>query len=268
MKIFAKNLTALMPAGITLAPELIEAFDWLEDQGRHHVRNSGLPHEHILSLYPDDPDGRLEVFGGTNRPYTSHWSTPDTNVDKRIAEIAGISSDGGTIAIWLDNAGKQQFVQLGHDNHGIITDDPVTLIRYLAIGYLEPGMLERTDITPVQFLLEYHGVENLADLEPEDRPVLPTAFQNYIKERFGVDIPATARDLGINDFPEYHDEATTDPFARWLTSVTPEPTEADLAYEMELMRTVESLNLQDSDNSETILQKIGSLFKSKDKDGK
>ena len=34
----------------------------------------------------------------------------------------------------------------------------------------------------------------------------------------------------------------------------------------ELMPTVESLDLKDDDDPDTLMQKIGSLFKSKDKD--
>lgn len=77
-------------------------------------------------------------------------------------------------------------------------------------------------------------------------------------------MPATARDLGIVNFPEYHDAETTDPFAQWITAATPEPTAEELAYELELMRTVESLDLQDTDSTDTIMQKIGSLFQSKE----
>ncbi|MBB3994048.1 hypothetical protein GGR95_001689 [Sulfitobacter undariae] len=268
MKTFAQNLTSLMPTGITLAPELIEAFDWLEDQGWHRVRDGGQPEDHWLSIYPEDQRNQAGasyvVFGGTTLPFTSHCSAPNPDVDNRIAEIATTAGDGGRAAIWLDEHGKQQFIQLGHDNASIITDDPLVFLQYLAMGYPEPGALEGTDITPLQSALEYHGFGSASDFAPNLSPILPIAFQGFLQNRFNLDIPATARDLGIKDFVEYNDEGTTDPFALWLTSVTPEPTEAELAYEMELMRTIDSLNLQDSDSSETILEKIGTLFNPKD----
>jgi hypothetical protein len=272
VKIFARNLTALMPAGITLAPELIETFDWLEDQGWLGVRKGGQPQGYWLSIYPEDqrnlPGASHVVIGGTTLAFTSHWSAPDPAVDARIAETATTSGDGGRAAIWLDQNGKQQFVQIGHGTIGVITDDPLVLLQYLAMGYPEPGALEGTEISPLAYALDYNGLTDVSDVQPEDRCIAPIAFQTFLKDRFGLDLPETARDLGINDFSEYHDTGTTDPFALWLMSVTPEPSEADLAYELELMRTVESLDLRDDDSSDQILQKIGSLFTSKDKDTK
>lgn len=264
MKTFAQNLTALMPAGITLAPELVETFDWMEDQGWHHIRDGGAAEDHWLSLYPTKflghPGASHVTFGGTTLLYTGHWPAPNATVDARIAEIGETSGDGGRVAIWLDDTDKQQFVHIGHDSIGIITDDPRVLLQFLAMGYPEPGYLPQTNITPIQAALNHHGSE----FAPDEQPVVPTALQGFLKQRFDLDIPATARDLGIMDFSEYGDAQTSDPFARWLTSVTPEPSEADLAYELELMRTVESLDLKDDDSSDTILGKIGSLFTSKD----
>lgn len=268
MKTFARNLASLMPTGITLPPELIEAFDWLEDQGWHHIRGTGAPDEHWLSIYPAEELNALGAshvsFGGSTLPYTGHWSTPNPAIDARIAEMAVSSGDGGRVAIWLDEAGKQLFVHIGHDSLGVISDDPVVVLRFLAMGYPEPGALERTDITPLQATLDYHGVAQLSDLAPDEQPVMPTAFQDFLTQRFGASGARTARDLGIADFTPYHDETGTDPFARWIAAHTPEPTEAELAYELELMRTVDALDIKDTDSTETIMEKIGSLFKSKD----
>lgn len=269
MKVFAQNLAKLMPAGITLPPELTQTFDWMEDQGWLHIREGGAPEDHWLAFYPAEyighPVASHVTFGGTAMPFTDHWSAPDPAIDARIAEIGETSGDGGRVAIWLDGAGKQQFVHIGHDTLGIITDDPLVLLQFLAMGYPEPGALPTTTLTPTQASLAYHGASSLADIGPEDQPVIPTALQRFLKDRFGLDIPATAHDLGITDFPEYHSD-TTDPFALWIAASTPEPTEAELAYELELMRAVESLNLNDDDSSDIIMQKIGSLFTSKGTD--
>jgi hypothetical protein len=267
MKTFAKNLTTLMPEGITLPSDLVEAFDWLEDQGWLHVRKEGAPEDHWLSLYPPEFLSHLGAshvnFGGTTVPYTHHWPTPDTAVDNRIAEIGVTSGDGGRVAIWLDETGKQQFVHIGHDSLGMITDDPLILLQFLAMGYPEAGALERTDVTPLQAALDYHGVKTITDLDPSEQPVAPIALQRFLKQRFDLDMPATARDLGVSNFPEYHDTETNDPFAKWISSATPELTEEELTYELELMRTVESLDLNDTDSSQTIMDKIGTLFETK-----
>ncbi|MEQ6202813.1 hypothetical protein ABMC88_07135 [Sulfitobacter sp. HNIBRBA2951] len=268
MKTFARSLSQLMPDWVVLPPELIETFDWMEDQGWLVTRGTATPDAHSLRIYPAQhhhhPVASHLAFGGTTLPYTEHWATPDPAIDNRIAEIAEISGDGGRAAIWLDDDGKQWFVHLGHDSVGVITDDPLVLLQFFAMGYPEPGYLPQTDVTPVQAFLDYHGVETLADFGPDEQPLLPTEFQEFLKERFALTLPATAADLGIAAFPEYADTSTKDPFAQWINSVTPEPSEADLAYELELMRTVESLDIQDDDSTDAIMSKIGSLFKSKD----
>ena len=268
MKSFAKNLASLMPSGITLPPVLIETFDWMQNQGWHGIHEGGAAEDHWLAFYPTifltHPVASYVMFGGTTLPYTDHWSTPDPAVDARIFQIAETSGDGGRVAIWLDEAGKQQFVHIGHDRLGIITDDPLVLLQFLAMGYPEPGALNDTSLTPVQATLDYHGAGSLADFAEDEQPVVPTALQGFLKERFGLDMPATARELGIKDFPEYHDTDTNDAYANWIASVTPEPTEAELAYEMELMRTIEALDLEDDDDTDTIMGKIGSLFQGKD----
>jgi len=269
VKVFAQNLAKLMPAGITLPPELIQTFDWMEDQGWLHIREGAAPEDHWLAFYPADyighPMASHVTFGGTALPFTDHWSTPEPSIDARIAEIGETSGDGGRVAIWLDDAGKQQFVHIGHDTLGIITDDPLVLLQFLAMGYPEPGALEDTTLTPLQATLEFHGASSSAELAEDDLPVVPTALQAFLKSHFALDMPDTAHDLGIRNFPEYHSD-TTDPFALWIAATTPEPTEADLAYELELMRTVESLNLDDADSSDVIMEKIGSLFSSKGTD--
>lgn|GEM_PF-1096866 len=269
MKTFARNLASLMPDGISLPPQLIETFDWLEDQGGLVVHGSGAPEDHALMLYPKElknhPFKCHFAFVGTALTYTDHWPTPDPVIDARIAEIAETSGDGGRLAIWLDDEGKQQFVHIGHETLGVITDDPLVLLQFIAMGYPEPGFLPQTDMTPMECYLADQGVARLEDLTPEDRPVMPTAFQAFLNQRFNLAIPATACDLGITDFPEYHDTDTSDPFARWIASATPAPSDADLAYELELMRTVETLDLKDDDTSDAIMAKIGSLFNSQSK---
>lgn len=268
MKAFAQNLAKLMPDWVVLAPELIETFDWLEDQGGLMTRGAALPEEHTLLVYPPEhrthPVASHIAFGGTTLPYIGHWPAPDPGIDNRIAEIAQTSGDGGRVAIWLRNDGKQHFVHIGHDTIGTITDDPLILLQFLAMGYPEAGALERTDITPVQAFLDYHGVITLGDFGPDEQPLFPTAFQSFLKQRFNLDMPRTARDIGINDFSSYEATDSADPFVQWVINVQPEPTEADLAYELELMRRVETLDLKDDDDTDTIMRKIGTLFNSKD----
>lgn len=264
MKIFAQNLARLMPDWVTLPPALITTFDWLEDQGGLRIRGAGAPHEHSLSIYPPElqnhPNASHVAFAAAEQGYTAHWEVPDPQIDTRIAQIATTSGDGGRVAIWRDDGGTQHFVHIGHDTLGILTDDPLVLLQFLAMGYPEPGALPLTGLTPSQAFLDAHGVARLSDLPAQDHPVPPTALQGFLKREFGLDMPRSARDIGIADFAQYHDDTTSDPFALWLGHVTPDTTQAELEYLQAIMRTVDSLDLKDDDTSETIMRKIGTLF--------
>ncbi|WP_298858751.1 hypothetical protein [uncultured Sulfitobacter sp.] len=268
MRTFAQNLMKLAPDWVTLPPELVEVLNWLDIVQGNQIIRGDAPRNCSLSImtlgYWGHPTRSYFHFGKATPASDGIWSDTSIGFGDRLFEIAETSSDGGRIAIWLDEEGKQQYVHIGHKTLGVITDDPVVFLQFIAMGYPEPGSLMRTDITPVAAYLEHRGLVRLEDFRPDEQPVYPVALQGFLKERFDLDMPATARDLGITDFPEYGDDSTNDPFARWINEATPETSEADLVYEMELMRTIEALNLQDDDSSDTIMGKIGSLFKSKD----
>lgn len=81
MKTFAQNLMKLAPDWATLPPELVDTFDWLEDQGWLGIRDPGQPEDHWLSIYPaeqcDHFCASFVTFGGTTLKYTGHWSAPN-----------------------------------------------------------------------------------------------------------------------------------------------------------------------------------------------
>ena len=267
---FVQQMQHLMPEGVILAPELITAINWLDDQGwaQSYTNEDGTTH--YMPIYPADTFERFDVsmvsFGATHLPYTGHWSTPQIDVDARVVEIAGTSGDGGRAAIWVDDAGDQWFVHLGHDYVGVIGRDPLVLLQFLAMGYKEPGAMGVTDITPLQQDLDFDGAETVADLDPETGPTRPPlAFQEFLNKEFGITLPATARDLGIADFVYYGDEKSDDPFVKWLIKVTPPPTEEELAHIQELAKMAEDMdlsefNLNDDEKPKGILGKLKGLF--------
>jgi hypothetical protein len=146
MKVFTQNLMKLAPEWAALPSELAQTFDWMEDQGWLHIRDGGQPEDHWLSIYPDQylnhPSASSVTFGGTSLTFTGHWETPKPALNNRLFEIGETSEDGCRLAIWRDDTGTQQFVHLSHDNAGIITDDPLAVLQFLAMGYPEPGILE------------------------------------------------------------------------------------------------------------------------------
>ncbi len=252
---FTDQMTKLMPANMQLAPELVRTFDWLEEQGWMEVRPGGKPEDHVLYIYPPDvadhQNASFVSFGTVNQDTNEHWVGGYPNADGRIFEIAITSGDGGRAVIWLDDAGVQQYVHLGHDNAGVISCDPVVFLQFLAMGYVEPGGLDFTDVTPEQDALEYYGLTDPSEFgknDPDEQPAIePTAFRQFIETEFNVKIPETARALGIADFTAYGQQRSDDPFINWLISVTPPPTAEELAYIAKLEKMVEGLNIENLD---------------------
>lgn len=275
---FSQMILERLPKGMELPSELIETFDWLEDQGWRKAFSDSDEAEfenHFLSIYPldemDAPGTSFVTFNTTSLTYTQFWETPVPAVDTRIFEIARTSGDGGRAALWLDPDGKQWFVHLGHDELGIISDDATVFLTFLGMGYLEPGGFANTALSPMEHLLEYHGFETVEELEEEAReddmtspPVLPTAFQSFLQERFGVSFPERASDLGIGPFDEYGTENSSDAFVQWLNSVTPEPSEEELAYIKQLAEMAEKV-VADLDKP-SLTERIKSLFGKKNDD--
>lgn len=238
---YSEQMADRLHPGMTLEAPLVEALNWLEAQGfRTFAPFAEKPNYGYLPLYPKGevhvPGSTFVAFEWSKMGYTSYWDEPNPTHDARIFELVSTSGDGGRAGLWLDEDGKQWYVHIGHDVAGVITDDPLVFLQFLAMGYIEPGALEVTNITPIEQSYGNWGITTDAefqalrkeyaksgsDLIPES-PRPPVQFQEFLTERFGLTYPATARDLGIMDFPYYGDPDTKDPFNRWLAVIEPPP---------------------------------------------
>lgn len=250
---FASHMLTKMADDIVLPGSLLHSFNWLEKQG--WLTFGRTQDDLILNLYPKDeldiPSTSLVCFGGEALPHTGHWAKPDPDIDSRINEIAKTSGDGATAAIWQDDTGAQWFVHLGHDTCGVITQDPITFLQFLAMGYCEPGALPRTDLTPVEDMMQSCGVETPEALEAEGGglPLPPRAFRKYLETTFGVTFPATAAELGIANFTPYGTANADDPFVTWLNAVTPPASQEELDYIKDLHDMATSITVKDSEST-------------------
>ena len=131
----------------------------------------------------------------------------------RFFEFVSTGGEGSTAGFWLDDNGKQWIAHhgsgSGSDWWGLISDDPMDLLKLIAIGYGEPAFYE------------YHGhtVEESFQQDFHDGPINPPiAFQKELKLRFGIDTPKRA-----SDFLPYPAQSSlgeiNDPFANWLFSI-------------------------------------------------
>ncbi|MBF9042364.1 hypothetical protein HKCCE4037_03435 [Rhodobacterales bacterium HKCCE4037] len=207
---FAQDLREHLPDGLILPDPIAEAMDWVEAQGWGGVythRDPDAFSSRYLSIYPpevrDQLGASLVVFTYEAGP-PLHEPPPEAM--NRIATIASIAGDGGTLSLWRDNAGKQWFVVFNHGDPHVLTDDPLVALQFLAIGYSEPAALIDATLTPHE--------------EARDVPIiLPDAFRAFVEDRFDVQVPARASDLGITIPPN----DARDPIRLWIDQIMPEP---------------------------------------------
>jgi hypothetical protein len=210
---FADETRAALPEGLHLPDAFADTFDWLEAQGWRGVftgRDPGDVTSHYLSIYPPehrDAPGASHVLFRFEAGPPLHAPPPEALA--RVATLATIAGDGGTLSLWLDEEGTQRIVVFDHGEPHLLTDDPVSALLFLAIGYPEPAAI--TDPTL--------SAPEIAAVDGCDPPLLPTAFRAFLTERFGRAIPDTAAALGIT----IPGPGASDPVRDWLDSTMPEP---------------------------------------------
>ena len=210
---FTQAVQASFPAGITLPPPLAEALDWLDEHG-HVLQTRTGPVATLLS--PAEREGSVGAGGAAFHPVPGdfgHWwlASDDPRVTGRLAAFVATGADGSEAGIWVDDAGRQQFVHLGSGSgsiwSGVVTADPVDFLRLLAIGYDELCWPEHHEVGPAQAYAAEDG--------PAGGWAAPAAFRTWLTGRFGVTVPATARE--VVPVPDDRDgNRADDPFGAWL----------------------------------------------------
>ncbi|WP_420136404.1 hypothetical protein [Sphingomonas sp.] len=211
---FARYIHASMPAGITLPPEFVAALEWMDDHDcvRRSARREGVRY---ATLYPARaPERGMSCVSihAVDPADAVYWMGEGVEGADRLAPFIRTGGDGSYAALWRDPEDRLRFVHLGSGSGstwaGVITDDPVQMLRFLAIGYPEPCWPETFAATP----LEAYEEDDFSD----EAPFLPPEqFQQWVTDRFGVTIPPRA-DALIHAAPNMDDPNPTDPFLIWL----------------------------------------------------
>lgn len=265
---FSQRLIEKMPPGMKMPEEIIRTLDWLEANGHGGLvkgTNGKKVQDHIISLYPfediDKPGASHAYFKWDDLSFTRGWDEPDTTVDEKVFLFTTTGGDGSRAGIWLDEKDKQWFVHVGSGSGslwaGVISDDPLVFLRFLAIGYDEPAFDVHHDLTPAEAIYASHGISDAEEWEevreesddPDSeypQPLPPTAFQKFLKQEFGVGPPDRASDIIPFPAPGLDDEGSSDPFNSWLNKVTPAASEEELARINEIIEMVEGIDLDDN----------------------
>ncbi len=213
---FLEEVAASLPPGISLPPAFVSALRWTEENGCIHAytRSDG----HYATLYPASPtesDTSCVSFHAVSPGDAAAWMGKGVPGAERLAPFIRTGGDGSQAALWLDPEDRLRFVHLGSGSGstwaGVITDDPVEMLRFLAIGYPEPCWPDVFDATPVE-------VYEDRDLDDEAPFAPPRLFQQWLTTTFDVTIPIRGCDI-VPCAPDMHDAENTDPFLVWLRAV-------------------------------------------------
>lgn len=227
---FAGEVAGLLPDALELPGEIRAAMDWLEGQGHRDG-------DHLPTSLADDPP-RSETGFLREAPH-GMWLHPPARpaLLARLHQIAVTGGDGSRAALWRGDDGVQRLVHLGSGSGsvwaGVVTDDPVDFLRFLATGHGELCWPDSLDLTPEQAFLTDEGFETMEEWAaerdeqaPEHRsdppPEPPRAFQAWIEATFGRPPIRTPAEVARPPHPGYGADPQGDPFAAWMNRLAEE----------------------------------------------
>jgi len=193
-------------------PEPIELlFDWIERNG-FAASSKAWPWYGMLYSPDGTQLGTEIVFYPDDNEHLHYWFGYDEpEVLNRVCVFARTGGEGSMAAFWLDPVGQQRIVHLGSGSGSVLTcvlaDNPIDFLRLLAIGYDELCWDEEYGEPP-------NARRGLGD---PYRSYLPpnTAFQEWVRATFEVDIPNTALQI-VKHRAHMWTEDCEDSFCRWL----------------------------------------------------
>ena len=211
MPSFADEMAASFPPQVALPDEMRLTLDWLEANGC--VRTYTQTKTRYASLFVPAVEGNTlstVTFNPVDPTHVHHWGQIDDLSAQRLAPFIRTGGDGSYAALWRDDSGAQKFVHLGSGSGSVmacvLVDNPIDMLRLMAIGYDELCWHENYAMTPA---------EVAADNEYADPYVAPRAFRTFVETTFKVTIPRTAAQI----VPHPTDMGdTSDPFWRWIES--------------------------------------------------
>ncbi|MEP3225123.1 MAG: hypothetical protein ABJO01_04050 [Parasphingorhabdus sp.] len=217
MSLFFETMIGSFPEAISVPDPLITYFRWIGEQRLDH--NFGGDGYAYADIGPDKENGCL-ALGPVDSEYAKAWThSDDPSVYDRLAAFCQTGGDGSYVALWLDNDGGTRIVHLGSGSGstmlGVLVNDPVDLLRLLAIGYDELCWPENHGKTPKEIWAEDNDEE---EFEPAPNP--PVLLQKWVSQTFDVNIPKTASEI-VSDVPDMGDDKSDDPFWQWIMSLEP-----------------------------------------------
>ena len=211
---FKDLVTTSLPEGMALPKAFGQAIDWLEA--------TGYVFEHTYAaLTPPDSSRSIELqFEPVSEGHVAAWlGTDNPAFTRRLAPIIRTGGDGSYAALWRANDGTLPVVHMGSGSGSTmmqtLVENPVDMLRLMAIGYSELCWPENFGITPA----EEHAAL-VAAIGVENAPVYraPIEFRRFVEKTYDVSVPQRAAGI-TGDATHMGAVAAQDPFQRWLQTV-------------------------------------------------
>lgn len=214
MSSFTQQIAASLPQGIALPGAFVTTIDWMDANG--FVRDGA-----VAYLQPANADLMSETgFKPVDAGHVAAWlGTEDPSYVDRLAPIIPTGGDGSYAALWRRDDGGLSIVHMGSGSGSTMTcvlaDDPVDMLRLMAIGYSELCWPETLAITPEQEhsdLVMILGADNVLPYSP------PQEFRRFITKTFNVTIPERGSEI-VGNIALMESETSDDPFWQWMQTV-------------------------------------------------
>lgn len=209
---FAASFAAAFPAANPMPLILWRTLEWLEAGG--FVRNG--EKGPVARLYPMAEPGSSQVTLRVPRvEETQVWTrTCKIGVTDRLVLFVDTGMDGSQAGLWRDEQGHQRLVHLGAPaGPGLLcelADDPMHLLRLLALGYPELSVPDYFGMTAADAYAMGYG--------PAGSYLPPTRFRAHVERDLDLDVPSTASVI-VRRTASLHDTHSEDRFWRWLAGV-------------------------------------------------
>lgn len=209
---FAASFAAAFPAANPMPLVLWRTLLWLEGNGC--VRHGD--HGPIARLHPGTEAGSsLVTLRAPRVEETRAWTrSGQTEVTDRLVLFVDTGVDGSQAGIWRDERGYQRLVHVGAPNGpGLLcelADDPVHLLRLLALGYPELS-------APAYFGMSAADAHAMG-YGPASSYVSPVRFRAHVERDLDLDVPSTASVI-VRRTASIHDAHSEDRFWCWLAGV-------------------------------------------------
>ncbi|PJG58220.1 hypothetical protein [Aeromonas cavernicola] len=202
MTTLLKQLTSILPPQMLLPSELLQLYQWVEDNGLIEEYD-GFLYGRISNDWENTPDITLTASYQSSLKYWFDIPEIANEIASRLVIFAKSGMDSSMLGIWIDDDNCLKYVHLGSGSGStlccVIANSTIEFLTLISIGYRELGFVSDFTLTP-----EENG----------DEPQVNQRFIDWLKDNFNIKSPSNGANIVKNPAQLWDDE-TTDNFCAW-----------------------------------------------------